>query len=73
MIGYDWRINIPTDPDDPAYIEGLDTVAALRDQYGNGNVIATQAAMDSDIDQLRKVSGRLGVFVRTDIEPRDAV
>lgn len=73
MVGYDWKINIPTDPDDPAYVEGLDMVTALRDQYGDENVIATQAAMDSDTTQLTKISGKLGVFVRTDIKPSGTV
>ena len=73
MIGYDWKINIPTDPDDPAYTEGLDMVSTLREQYGEENVLATRAAMDSDTAQLTKIPGRLGVFVRAGIEPSDGV
>ena len=73
MVGWDWKINIPVDPDDPDFVEGLDMVWALREQYGAKNVIANIAAMDSDTEQLAKIPGKLGVHVRTGCEPIDPV
>lgn len=73
MEGYDWKINIPTDPDDPSFKEGLDIVNELRERYGQENVIANLAVMDPDTEKLTRVQGRLGVHVRAGAKPTDSV
>lgn len=73
MEGYDWKINVPTDPDDPSYREGLDIIAALKERYGSENVIVNLAVMEPDTGRLNQINGKFGVHVRADAQPSDSI
>jgi hypothetical protein len=64
LKNWEWRGNIPTDPDDERFPNGLDVLDRLREEHGSENVLAIRPSYNPATDQIEIQRGTLGIWVR---------
>lgn len=67
---YVWHANIAGQPSNPDYDQGFDILNELSFKYGIKNVLVHLLTKDLDTQQLVRISGFVGVFVRKGTEPK---
>ncbi len=67
MSQFEWIINI-IPGDSELWQQGYDVVEALRKQHGEGNVLVSLGALNSDSGEITRVPGKVGVFIRKGVD-----